>query len=394
LKTKILLILFFILAISSVNASVIGVSPSIANFPNMLKDGYAERQFTISTSIVNPVNAHFEIEGEIAGWITLPDKDFVFSKDSPYVFTLIMQPSEDAKNGNYSGILRMTTDTLATVSSGAGSSVIAQVGLLLYVEVIGDEIIDCRAGAISITSAEINDPFIVRTTVHNDGNVRLRPQIIVDVWDQYRTKVVFSNTFLGDQILPTRSKQLLKEIKNNLETGQYFADILVKECGVTKKTTFDIVEKGQIADAGQLIGIRTNEFSYSNEPMPIVPVFRNLGNRKVIAQFKGEIRDLQTDKIVKILESDQLEVKSREMIEFKMFFIPEKESEYQISGRVIYNNKITFDEKSKVVTVIKSESRNFSWIIFFILYIIIGFLILIMLGKIRKARKKRRRKKR
>ena len=390
MKTKILFILFFILAISSVNASVIGVSPSIVKFSNMLKDGYAERRITISTSIVEPVNAHFETEGEIGDWIALTDDEFVFSKDSPYIFTLIMQPSEDAKNGNYSGILRMTTDEIATVERGAGSSVIAQVGLLLYVEVIGDEIIDCRAGAISITSAEIDDPFLVRATVHNDGNVRLRPQIIVDVWDQYKTKIVFSHTFLGDQILPTRSKDLIKEIENDLETGQYFADILVKECGVTKKSTFDIVEKGQIADSGQLIGIRTNDISYAREPMPIVPVFRNLGNRKVLAQFKGEIRDLQTDKIVKILESDQLEVEPRAVIEFKMFFIPEDESEYQVSGRVIYNNKITFDEKSKVVKVVKSESRGFSWVILFILYIIIGFLIVIMLGKIKKARKKKR----
>jgi len=393
LKTKILLILFLLLLISSVNASVIGVSPSIVRFDNMLKNGYAERRITISTSIVEPVRAHFEVEGEIAEWITLPKDEFVFSKDEPYIFTLIMQPNEDAKNGNYSGILRMTTDTLATVSAGAGSSVIAQVGLLIYVEVIGDEIIECRAGAISITSAEINDPFIVSTTIHNDGNVRLRPQIIVDVWDKYETKIVFSHTFLGDQILPTRSKELFKEVKNNLETGQYFAEVLVKECDVGHKTTFDIVGKGQIADSGLLVGIRTNEFSYSNEPMPIVPVFRNQGNRKVLAQFKGEIRDLETDKIVQILESEQLEVDPKGMIEFKMFFIPDKESEYQISGRVVYNNKITFDEHSKVVKVIKSESKGLSWILFFILYIIIGFLILILLGKIRKARKKRKRRK-
>jgi len=384
--------IFFLLIVSSVNASVIGVSPSIARFPKMLKNGYAERQFTISTSIETPIKGHFEIEGEIADWITLPDKDFVFSKDSPYVFTLIMQPSADAKNGNYSGILKMRTDELASVERGAGSSVIAQVGLLLYVEVIGDEIIDCRAGAISVSSAEINDPFTVQATVYNDGNVRLRPHFIVDIWDQYRTQVIFSHTFLGDQILPTRSKKISKEIENNLETGQYFADVLVKECGVTKKTTFDIVEKGQIADSGELIGIRTNDISFAKEPMPIVPVFRNLGSRKVLAQFKGEIRDLQTDKIVKILESEQLEVNPKEIVEFKMFFIPQKESQYQVSGRVIYNNKITFEEQSKVVKIVKPESRGFSWLLFFILYIIIGFLILILLGKIRKATKKRRKK--
>ncbi len=391
-KLLICLVIFFI-SITPVYSAVIGVSPSIARFPKMLKGGYAEVNVVVTTSTEMPLKAHFAKEGEIADWIILDpnEEDFIFSREEPYRVNLIIQPPQDAKNGNYSGILKITTDEYATVETGAGSSVIAQVGLLIYVEIIGDEIIVCRAGAISTTSAEVNQPFIIRTTVYNDGNVRLRPEIKVDVWDQYKSQIVFSNTFLGDQILPTRSKEIIKEIQNNLPLGQYFADVIVKECYVTKTTTFDVVEKGQIADSGVLIGIRTNDFGYTNEPLPIAPLFENNGNRKVIAQFKGEIKNLQTGKIETVLESDQLEVNPQESIEFRLFWTPEEIGEYQISGRVVYNNKITFQEQSKVVKIIKGDSKfKFPSELLFIFYIIIGLIILILIGKIRKARKKRR----
>lgn len=156
-------------------------------------------------------------------------------------------------------------------------------------------------------------------------------------------------------------------------------------------TTFDIVEKGAIADSGELIGIRTNEIVRKKETSPVLPVFRNNGNRKVVAQFKGEIRNLGTDKIEKILESDKLEVGPGESIEFPLYFEAEKTGEYQISGRVVYNNKITFNEQSKVIKVTDDAGLKLSSLLYLILYFIIGFIIFIMIAKIRKERRKRHR---
>jgi hypothetical protein len=241
-------LLLLIILCQSAFSTTIGVSPSIIRQNKMIKEGYAETAVVVSTSTVQPLRASLAAEGEIAEWITfLPSNlSFVFSRDEPYSFVLIIQPPEDAQNGNYSGMLKITTDELATVERGAGSSVIAQVGLLIYVEVTGEEVIECRAGAISTSHAEIGQPFTVRTTVHNDGNVRIRPQITIDVWDQYRTKIVFSRSLLGDQILPTKSRDISREIENSLPLGQYFADVYVRECDVLRTTSFDIVERGRL----------------------------------------------------------------------------------------------------------------------------------------------------
>ncbi|MEM4397099.1 MAG: hypothetical protein QW757_00575 [Candidatus Woesearchaeota archaeon] len=379
--------IFTILFSYNVNSAVIGVSPSIARFPKMIKGGYAQLDVTVTTSTDFPLTARIKKEGEIAEWLKLnpENESFEFSKSKPYTFTLIIEPPKDTPSGNYSGILKITTDTYATVESGAGSSVMAQVGLLIYVEVIGEEIILCRAGAISAESSEINQPFLVSAIIYNDGNVKLRPEIKVDVYDQYKTKIVYSASVLGDQILPTTSKQITKEIKNNLPIGQYFADIYVKECNTQKFVTFDIVEKGQIADSGKLIGIRTNDIGYENEILPIAPLFQNTGSRKVIAKFKGEIKNLKTGKIEQVLETEEIEVPSQETIEFKLFFLPKETGQYQISGRVLYNNKITFEEQSKQVRILKKD-KKISGFIIFILYIIIGSIILILIKKLKKKR--------
>ncbi len=375
------------------SSAIIGVSPSILHFNKMLKNGYAETPLIVTTSTQYPISAHLTKEGEIKDWITFtPDKDnFDFSYSDPYSFTLIIEPPIDAKNGNYTGILKVTTDELATVQEGAGSSVIAQIAIPIFVEVIGDEVILCRAGAISASNTEAGKPFSVRSTVYNDGNVRLRPQIKVDVYDQYMTKVVFSNTFYGEQILPTKSKEIVKEIDNDLDIGQYFTEIYLVDCGVSKKITFDVVEKGGIADTGELIGIRANDIIRTNEPTPIVPLFHNTGTRSVLAQFKGEVRNLKTDKIAQVLESDKLEIPPGESTEFLMYFTPKDAADYQISGRVTYNNKITFNEQSRIIKVVEGEPFRFSWIFYIILYLIVGLVILILIGKIRKAQRKKRR---
>jgi len=390
---NLIFVLLFIVLVSSANASVVGVSPSIARFNAMLKNGYAETSVTASTSFEVPLKARITLEGEVAEWITLrpEDDEFVFSRNDPYNFVMVMEPPEDTQNGNYTGILKITTDEIASVESGAGSSVIAQVGMLIYVEVTGEEIIACRAGGIYTSNTEIDTPLLVYATVQNDGNVRLRPEVQVKIYDQYQTQVLYTTSFFGSQVLPTLERQFSSEIEHNLQPGQYFADILVKECGVNKKITFDVLEKGQISDSGELVVIRTSDIVYAKETLLIQPMFKNSGNRKVVAQFKGEIRDLKTDKIIQVIESDALEVEPRETYEFKIFYVPEKAGDYQISGRVVYNKKITFEEKSKIIKV-KNQGFSLGWLLLLILYMIIGLVILILIGKIRKARKKGKKK--
>lgn len=391
MRKQILFALVLIFIISSVHASVIGVSPSVVRFHKMIKGGYAEAEVSISTSFQEDIGAKIEPAGEIAEWITHDpkDADFVFSEEKPYTFSMIIEPPLDTPSGNYTGQLKFTTQELASVNSGAGSSVIAQVIMLIYVEVIGEEVVACRAGAFSVENSEIGEPFLVGGTVYNDGNVRLRPEFIIQVYDQMQTKIIYTSSFLGSMILPTKNRYIMQEVSHSLPVGQYFAQITLPQCDVTDKTTFDVVEKGQISDSGRMIGIRTNPKVNANELMPIFPVFENSGQRKVTAFFKGELRDLKTDRVVSVLESEKIEVNPKETVEFKMYYTPKKSGDYLVSGRVHYNNKITFDEQSKVIKV-EGNAFSFSWLIYILAYIIIGLVILILIGKIKKAKKKNR----
>ena len=363
----------------------------------MLKGGYGEQKVTVTTSFISPISASFAVEGEVADWITFDyDEDsFEVSKSQPFSTMVIFEPPEDTANGNYTGTIRITTGELAAVSQGAGSSILAQVALLVFVEVTGQEIVDCRAGAIYTTNAEVGDSFIVHSVVNNDGNVRLRPQILVNVYDQYQTQILMTKRLFGTQILPTTREEIFVEVDNNLKTGQYFADILFEECGINKKTTFDIVNKGEISDSGELIGINSNEIVNANEPMLIIPYFRNNGDRKVLAKFQGEIRNLKTDKIVQVLESEELEVNPTQTMEFRMIYTPVKSGEYQISGRIKYNNKITFDEKSKIIKVQGSAvDIDLKVILYVFLYIIFGLVILILIGLILKEKRNKHKRRR
>ncbi|MBN2422269.1 hypothetical protein JXB41_03510 [Candidatus Woesearchaeota archaeon] len=394
MKKKIILLFILILAIASVNATTIGISPGILYFPNMIKEGYAEAQVTVSTSSPDTVAGHFEVEGEIKDWINLsPDSlEFSTSSSNPYRFSVIIRPPADAKNGNYTGLIRVMTDHVVTTERGASSAVIAAVALRVNIEIIGDEIILCRAGAFSVSDTEIDLPFTVSALVYNDGNVRLRPQFRIKVYDQSEENVLLTTSFLGEEILPTLNKRISRQIPNNLQIGQYFIDVLAEQCGITQRLTFDVVEKGGIVDKGKFIGIRTNEFTYVDEPTPILPVFRNEGPRTVLAKFKGEIISLEKNKIIEVIESDEIAIEPSQQIEFPLFFIPDAPGKYQISGRIIYNKKITFEEKSKVINVIGEKKKVGLSVIFLILiYMIIGLAILVLIGKIKKERKKFRR---
>ncbi|MBT4352547.1 hypothetical protein HOD20_08490 [archaeon] len=382
----------FILSISFAHAAVIGVSPSVFQFRKMVKDGYAESEFLVTSNEVNPITGSFRFEGEIADWMSIDagSDEFEVSLDEPFKFKLIIRPPANARNDNYTGIMRLTSSPLGEVTRGAGSAVIAAIAIRVDVEITGEEIIDCRAGALQLSTTEIGLPYVFTGIIYNDGNVRIRPEVIVDIYDQNRLSVLQTKNFLGSQILPTTSDEIRKELDNDLEMGQYFADILVTECAFSHTVTFDVVEKGGIADKGNLMVIRVNEYSIAREPTQVIPMFRNEGPRKVFARFKGNIVNTKTGKIAEIIETDELEVLPGQVMNFPFFFVPKSKGEYVVSGRFVYNKKITFEEKSEKITVVKGEgSLTIAKVFLFFLYLIIGLVIFIIFGLIKKEKKKK-----
>lgn len=381
-------LIFLIIIILSLNTFAIGlgVSPAKLNYNNVLKGGYAQNSLYISTDTPDNLSMFFEFSGDIAPWLSIEGNitNITISKNSPKQVKIIIQPPLDTANGNYSGYVRVITDKITNSETGIGSAVKAAFMVNIYATITGDEIISCSGGGIDVSDAEINFPNTIYATIKNEGNVRLSPDITVDIWDKYQTKIIYSTILSTQSILPTESVRITKEILANLDVEQYWAEIKIPQCKVSSTTTINIIEKGGISDTGELVRIDNKAWAKTQEIIQVNALFKNTGARIVTAQFKGEV--LYNGEIVKIIDTDKIDAEPGETIELSSFFKPEQIGQYYIQGRIHFNNKIT-TEKASVLNVNPGEAINNinkkSYIIYYILIIIIIsiFLMLILIKK-------------
>lgn len=391
-KLKLLmLILTSLIFVSYVNAVSIGISPGRVRFDSVLRDGYSERAITISTGSDEELIATFRPHGEIKDWLRFePNATTIsLSRGNPYKLKVIVQPPSDIRIGNYSGDLEFITESVGGTAGRAGAFVKTAVTLLINTEVTGSEIIKCRAGAFSFNDVEVGFPFEFSYTVINDGNTRLKPTITLDIWDQLQEKLILTESVVGDEVLPTTERKVSNTLPNNLIENQYWVNMEVNECKASSLSTFSVVEKGGIVDKGDLIGIINKPWAYTGETVQITAKFQNSGKRSVTAKFKGTIR--LDDKIVRLIETDEVIVPAGETADFDIFFAPKVPGRYTLTGRVIYNKKLTF-EKGTVLNVNQApeeEIKKFSFLPLLI-YVAIIITILFILRRIIKEKRKKR----
>ncbi len=128
--------------------------------------------------------------------------------------------------------------------------------------------------------------------------------------------------------------------------------------------------------------------------MPITASFRNMGTRYVATKLKGLIT--LEDNIIKIIDTDLLDVAPGQTVQLETFFSPKVPGKYEISLRALYNNKLTF-EKQSLLNVNPSdefseELKKLQWkntkSILLIIIVIIILLFLILIKKKKSRRKK------
>ena len=383
-----MLLLLFVMG--NVAALSIGISTGRVQFNGVLKGGYAERQVSISTNVEETLAGHFLPNGPIREWLSFNPNgtDMALSNGNPYKLTIRVQPPADTPTGNYTGYIEFVTDGVADIEGRAGGVVKAAVILIIHVEVTGDQRIECRAGGFSILDVEQGFPLELKLSVINDGNVRLNPTISVDIWDQLQEIQMLNTQLEGDLVLPTTQRNLFEQISHTLGIGQYWATVRAQECNIEQLLTFNIVEKGVIADSGVLNSLINKPWISLGETVEALANFQNTGQRAVDAQFKGTIR--KDDSIVKIVETEQLLVPAGEVVDFPILFTPYEAGRYVLSGRVVYNKKLTF-EKSTVINVLPpgEEPQTENWLAL-LLYLILIITILFLLRKIAKKRKEKK----
>ena len=384
-------LIVFVLLAGSANAISIGISPGRVQYANLLPGGYAQREITLSTNSEDAISGHFTVAGDIKEWVEFdPDtNEFEISRGNPHRIRVIVRPPSDLRNGNYAGSIEFITDSIGGIGGRAGNIVKAAVILLVDAQVGGDEVIKCRAGGVFIRDAEIGFPLEFGASVINDGNVRLNPTLSLTIWDQLQEKIVMEHTAISRMILPTTQADLTERAENKLDAGQYWADMSADECDTRSTRTFSVVEKGGIADNGDLIGIFNKPWATVGETVEIVARFRNMGTRSVNAKFKGNIK--LDGKIVKVIDTDEIIVLPGEVGEFSVFFTPPESGRYSLTGRAVYNNKLTFEKGGILnVEVPPEEGRSrFQAAIPLVLFLAIALIILYLLRKILKERRRR-----
>jgi hypothetical protein len=207
------------------------------------------------------------------------------------------------------------------------------------------------------------------------------------VQDQSQEKTVLNAQVKGDLTLPTTQKNMFRQISHTLGIGQYWATVKAVECNVDQLLTFSILERGAIADSGVLNSLINKPWINLGETVEVLGNFQNNGQRSVNAQFKGTIR--KEDSIVKLVETDEFLVPAGESVDFPVLFTPYEPGRYVLSGRVVYNKKLTF-EKSTIINVVSSEEKPVveNWLALLI-YLILIITILFLIRKIAKKRKEK-----
>ncbi len=377
--------LFLILYSSLAEAAAIGVSPAQIDFSNVLKGGYAERRFTVSTDSQEPLFGHLLLDGDIKEWISFPENNSAFNAtvNSPAIITVIIQPPQDIPIGKYSGNIIAVGESIGSFSGRAGSVIQTSAALAASVEITGDEIRECKGGAFQFQDVERGKPLELWVTIENNGNVRISPFISYELFDQERENLVDSEDLQSPEILPTQTRRFFLNVPNTLGTDQYWATIEIPECESEGLVTFSVLEKGEIADQGTLVELRTVTEASTYETVPVTASFINYGQRVVTAYFKGTVT--LNGKILNVIESDKLAVEPGQNAELQAFFTPEKAGKYEITGRVIYNEKLTFE---KGITVkVNSQDKEKEFPVALIAYVIFVVGAFFLIREMRKRKK-------
>ncbi len=396
--------LCFLLLLNITCAGGIGVAPSEIHLSNVLRGGYAETIITISNPNEVPTDITLTPKGVFEDWVlftsetpeafmlttgqivTLSSNTFIIPAKSNIQIRAIVMPPADMPVGAYNGtvIVYSKPQVNETTISPFGTSIAVGAELQAFLEITGEQLLEYIVGSVSVKDAEVGYPIEFLVSGNNNGNVRVSPHVQIDILNRDKTKILKSADFDCSEILPTTGRTDKFEISSeNLTEGQYWANVTVSLGGKTLKhhlLTFDILVEGALKRKGELVRIANKVWVKVGEVVKIDTVFRNTGELTVNAKFKGEVH--LSDKIISVLESDEITVPAGETVNLTTYFTPKEQGRYIVKGEVYYSKKTTFP-KEGIINVLPTESKpvwtgiqdNFLYIL---IIVIIALLIVLL----------------
>ena len=355
----VLLGVVFMLISPTVYGISLGISPGTISFKDVLRGGYAERVVTVSTSSDEPINCRVILGGPFKEWLSFePGENFTLSANSRLQLKVIVKPPGDVPNGIYDGFITVRAEPTGEPGPGMGAAIATAVAMKASIEITGEEILKYKVLGIGVKDTEEKHPIEFSIEIMNEGNVKVSPLIHIDILNEDKTEILNSLDFSEKEILPTTKATIAIKIPNDLEIGKYWADIstyLGDEIVTQRLLGFDVLERGSLSIQGELIKVELNNIWVEvGEVVKITAFFRNTGVLSTPAKFKGEI--YMDDRLVEIIESEELYVPVGETIEFPSYFTPKEQGRYVINGYVVYSKKIT-PEKGTILNVNPAEKK-------------------------------------
>ncbi len=355
--------IFLLLMIDATMA--LGAGPDL-NFANVLRGGYSEQALFVMNTEDNIIQVNIKKEGEVAELIRFYSKEnasfnpdsFLVAPRSTLAVQVVVVPPFDVQVRSYNGRLTVASSSI-TNESVEGTSIELQTAIAVPVriELTGQQIVDYAVESLHIRDAEEGMPIQLSLTGENKGNVRIRPNIHVDILDRDRKNILRSLDLTASEILPTTKKIDVLNITNDLQIGQYWAvvNVSVPDKSVySDLITFDVIETGSLRVKGELVRIDNFIWVEVGDVVRINAIFKNTGELSVTAKFKGEVYYDKEGKIVGLLESEEISVPAGEEIQLPTFFTPQKDGRHSIKGVVYYSKKVTF-EKDGVINVLPAR---------------------------------------
>lgn len=207
-----------------------GVSPAEIYNDSLKPGAKFEKEIVLSRSDFEE-NLKVVIEtdlGEAESWIKFePGKEFVFLKgEQRKTVKAIITIPNDAELKNYKGALRIKASSIDSSNSGISIVKGARMEVTLVTTSINVDILSIKG--LNIPDVDFQKPIKLLVGVKNSGNTEIAPsKIILEIQDLTQKIIETQEVSKLENTPPNTTKEITAEFKNNLSSGEYFANIKV-----------------------------------------------------------------------------------------------------------------------------------------------------------------------
>ena len=333
IRAFMVLFAFFAIALS-VDAQVIGVSPSNLDFGRLERGQNARIQLAVITTDPDLICEAF-VEGDISEWIKLDEYGFNLEKGTPKKIGVSVSVPEAAPNGIYEGLLRLRVLTPKESLSATSMAVSAGMTSRIRLEVSGRQGQWFRVLKTDFNNPRSGEPVRVEAIVRNDAAITIFPKMHIEIMTNDRRRTLSQTTVSKDAVEPESRSTLTAYLPTDgILEGAYILYLWIS----ASNETFEFYETLNILGLGaQTSDIVIDGSLYHVMMMPqnitlgnkitVYGDFRNTGNVPIYAKLAVKIEGEENKKAIH--RSDEVYFDALESKRIFLHYEPEYPGDYK-----------------------------------------------------------------